>query len=203
MRRRATYSAPITVAAPGRFSTTTGWPSIDAIRFASSRAAPRRRSSRPAGRTRPASRGGREDLAGGGLRRHRRSAEKRGAEIAARPRQEAAATGARRRRGTLVVSHFCFLPPRRHRPALPACGSLPAQHNLRRSRSAGAALWPACGSRGRQRRRYRPSSPHRVAAVSPPSTTISVAVMYLASSEARNSAAWATSHPSPMWPIGT
>ena len=38
--------------------------------------------------------------------------------------------------------------------------------------------------------------------VSPPSTTSSVPVMYLASSEARKSAAYATSQASPMCPIG-
>jgi hypothetical protein len=201
MRRRATYSAPITVAALGRFSTTTGWPSIDAIRSASSRAAT---SVEPPGGKDTTSVTGRA-----GRPRRRWSAPPPAERREARRRDcRPPPSGGRGDRGTacrgtLVVSHFCFLPPRRHRPALPACGSLPAQHNLRRSRSAGAALWPACGSRGRQRRRYRPSSPHRVAAVSPPSTTISVAVMYLASSEARNSAAWATSHPSPMWPIGT
>src|SRR5213592_3896223 len=39
--------------------------------------------------------------------------------------------------------------------------------------------------------------------VIPPSTTSSIPVTYFASSEARNSAALATSKASPMWPIGT
>jgi hypothetical protein len=39
--------------------------------------------------------------------------------------------------------------------------------------------------------------------ISPPSTTSSIPVMYRASSEARKSAACATSQAVPMWPIGT
>ncbi len=46
-------------------------------------------------------------------------------------------------------------------------------------------------------------STYAVAAVSPPSTTISCAVMYWLSSLARNNAAWATSQASPMRFIGT
>jgi len=39
--------------------------------------------------------------------------------------------------------------------------------------------------------------------VSPPSTTISVPVMYEASLLAKNNAAWATSHAVPILPVGT
>src|SRR5713226_2072249 len=39
--------------------------------------------------------------------------------------------------------------------------------------------------------------------VKPPSTTREAPVIYLASSEARNRAAYATSHASPIFPIGT
>ena len=39
--------------------------------------------------------------------------------------------------------------------------------------------------------------------VIPPSTTSSIPVTYFNSSDARNSAALATSQASPMWPIGT
>ena len=49
----------------------------------------------------------------------------------------------------------------------------------------------------------RRASPSAGLAVIPPSTTSSIPVTYLDSSDARNSAALATSQASPMWPIGT
>src|SRR5262249_43158470 len=48
---------------------------------------------------------------------------------------------------------------------------------------------------------HRPHAPDLQ--VMPPSTTSSIPVTYLDSSEARNSAALATSQASPIWPIGT
>src|SRR5919112_4343840 len=93
-------------------------------------------------------------------------------------------------------------------------GPLPRQQN-----SGGFPVAPAWAGRpGAGHDRHLPvepqhaclalSAPHgapqpRTAAQSPPSTRISVPVMYFASSDAKKSAAFATSQASPMRPIGT
>ncbi len=68
---------------------------------------------------------------------------------------------------------------------------------------AGAILTLSQGRSSVGRRLARPGRERQLFTVIPPSTMSSMPVMYFNSSDARNSAALATSHASPMCPIGT
>src|SRR3954451_12579857 len=113
---------------------------------------------------------------------------------------------ARRRHGTRLAHRGPSASGLYHRHARDADGEgaeLADQRNggmafIRRRDSGAGAVMSSWRKPGWRERSYAPAL-H----VIPPSTTSSIPVTYFASSEARNSAALATSKASPMWPIGT